>query len=33
MILDSLGTALAAMTPGNGCSESMHVMRDLGGGN
>ncbi len=31
MILDSLGTALAATTLGDGCGESMAVMRDLGG--
>ena len=31
MILDSLGTALAATTLGDGCKESMSVMRELGG--
>jgi 2-methylcitrate dehydratase PrpD len=31
MILDCLGTALAATTLGDGCRESMAVMQDLGG--
>ena len=31
MILDSLGTALAATTLGDGCAESMAVMQRLGG--
>ena len=31
MILDSLGTALAATTLGDGCAESIAVMRRLGG--
>ena len=31
MTLDSLGCALAATTLGDGCAETMAVMRDLGG--
>jgi len=31
MVLDSLGTALAATTLGDGCAESMAVMERLGG--